>query len=180
MTYTVHPCGTIDVTLHYDPVKGLGDMPEFGMMLKLDADYDRIRWYGMGPQECYCDRSEGARLGIWHTTARDNLTPYLVPQECGNRTGVRWAEVTDVRGRGLRFTGEGMEFSALPYTPHELECAAHPDELPPIHYTVIRAALKQMGVAGDDSWGARTHDEYLISVKKPLTFTFSFCGIVTP
>ncbi len=178
VTYTVHPCGRIDVTLHYDPVKGLGDMPEFGMMLKLDADYDRIRWYGMGPQECYCDRSQGARLGIWQTTAKDNLTPYLVPQECGNRTGVRWAEVTDVRGRGLRFTGEGMEFSALPYTPHELECADHPDELPPIHYTVIRAALRQMGVAGDDSWGARTHDEYLISVKKPLTFTFSFCGIL--
>ncbi|MGN0776658.1 MAG: glycoside hydrolase family 2 TIM barrel-domain containing protein [Candidatus Ventricola sp.] len=178
VTYTVHPSGTVDATLLYDPVKGLGDMPEFGMMLKLDADYDRIRWYGMGPQECYCDRSEGAKLGVWHTTARDNLTPYLVPQECGNRTGVRWAEVTDMRGRGLRFTGKGMEFSALPYTPHELECADHPDELPPIHYTVIRAALRQMGVAGDDSWGARTHDEYLIPVKKPLTFTFSFCGII--
>lgn len=180
VTYTVKLCGTIDVTLHYDPVKALGDMPEFGMLMKLDADCDRVRWYGMGPKECYCDRSAGARLGIWQTTTQENLTPYLVPQECGNRTGVRWAEVTDARGRGLRFTGEGMDFSALPYTPHELECASHPDELPPIHYTVIRAALRQMGVAGDDSWGARTHDEYLISIRKPLTFTFSFCGMLAP
>ena len=178
VTYTVHPCGTVGVKLEYDPVEGLSAMPEFGMMMKLDADYDQIRWYGMGPLECYCDRSEGARLGIHKTTAKDNVTHYLVPQECGNRTGVRWAEVTDYRGRGLRFTGDKMDFSALPYTPHELESAAHEDELPPIHYTVIRAALRQMGIAGDDSWGAPTHDEYLIDVSKKLTFEFTFCGIV--
>ena len=178
VTYTVHPCDTVGVKLEYDPVEGLSPMPEFGMMMKLDADYDQIRWYGMGPQECYCDRSEGARLGIHKTTAKDNVSHYLVPQECGNRTGVRWAEVTDYRGRGLRFTGDNMEFSALPYTPHELENAAHEDELPPVHYTVIRATLKQMGIAGDDSWGAPTHDEYLIDVSKKLTFEFSFCGIV--
>ena len=148
------------------------------MIMKIDADYDQIRWYGLGPQECYCDRSQGARLGIHQTTAKENLSHDLVPQECGNRTGVRWAEVTDYRGRGLRFTGDCMEFSALPYTPHELENAAHEDELPPVHYTVIRAALKQMGIAGDDSWGACTHEEYLIDVSKKLTFEFSFCGIV--
>ena len=178
VAYTVHPCGTISVKLTYDPVEGLSAMPEFGMIMKLDADYDQIRWYGNGPQECYCDRSEGAKLGVWRTTTKENMTPYLRPQECGNRTGVRWAEVTDYRGRGLRFTGDAMEFSALPYTPHEIECADHPDELPPIHYTVIRASLKQMGVAGDDSWGAPTHEEYLIDVSKKLEFEFSFCGIV--
>ncbi len=178
VTYAVHPDGTIDVTLDFAPVSGLSEMPEFGMMMKLDADYDQIRYYGMGPQECYCDRSGGAKLGIWRTSTQENMTPYLIPQECGNRTGVRWAEVTDVRGRGLRFTGEAMEFSALPYTPHEIECAQHPDELPPVHYTVVRASLKQMGIAGDDSWGARTHPEYCIPADQPLTFTFSFRGIV--
>jgi len=177
VTYTVHPCGTVDVKLTYDPVEGLSAMPEFGMIMKLSADYDQIRWYGNGPLECYCDRSEGAKLGVWRTTAKDNLTHYLVPQECGNRTGVRWAEVTDYRGRGLRFMGDGMEFSALPYTPHELENAAHEDELPPVHYTVVRCALRQIGIAGDDSWGAPTHEEYLIDVSKPLEFTFSFTGM---
>ena len=177
LTYTVHPCGQVDVTLDYDPVEGPGDMPEFGVLLKMDADYDQIRYYGYGPEENYVDRREGARLGVFKTTAKDNVSKYLVPQECGNRTGVRWAEVTDRRGRGLRFTGDAMEFSALPYTPHELENAMHDYELPPVHYTVIRANLQQMGVGGDDSWGARTHDEHLIDVKKPLSFTFSFKGI---
>lgn len=83
----------------------------------------------------------------------------------------------DYRGRGLRFAGDSMTFSALPYTPHQLEEALHQDELPPIHYTIIRAALAQMGVGGDDSWGARTHPEYLLPADKPLGFTFSFQGI---
>ncbi|HIQ62377.1 MAG TPA: DUF4981 domain-containing protein [Candidatus Avichristensenella intestinipullorum] len=178
LTYTVHPCGQVTVTLAYDPVEGLGDMPEFGVMFKLDADCSCIRYYGLGPDENYVDRHEGARLGIFRTTARDNLAHYLVPQECGNRTGVRWAEVTDFRGRGLRFTGDAMEFSALPYTPHELENAAHEYELPPVHYTVVRASQMQMGVGGDNSWGARTHEEYLLDVGGRKTFTFSFRGIV--
>lgn len=177
LTYTVHPCGQVDVKLDYDPVAELGDMPEFGVMLKMDADYDQVRFYGYGPNENYVDRREGARLGIFKTTTRENVSKYLVPQECGNRTGVRWAEVTDYRGRGLRFTGDGMEFSALPYTPHELENAMHDYELPPIHYTVIRANLQQMGVAGDDSWGAQTHEEYLLDTSKHMSFTFSFKGI---
>jgi len=176
MRYTVHPCGTVDVALSYDPVPGLGDMPEFGVMLKLDADLDQLRWYGLGPDENYVDRHEGARLGIWQREVKDMFQPYLRPQECGNRTGVRWAELTDYKGRGIRFTGDCMEFSALPWTPHEIENAAHGYELPPVHYTVVRAALMQMGVAGDDSWGARTHEEYLIDVSKPLRFEFSFTG----
>lgn len=98
LTYTVHPCGQVDVALDYNPVEGLGDMPEFGMLLKMDADYDQIRYYGYGPNENYVDRREGARLGIFKTTAKENVSRYLVPQECGNRTGVRWAEVTDHRG----------------------------------------------------------------------------------
>ena len=92
----------------------------------------------------------------------DNMAAYLIPQECGNKTEVRWAKVTDNRGRGLLFGGDRMNFSALPYTPHELENAAHPFELPPVHYTVIRASAAQMGVGGDDSWGAQTHPEYLL------------------
>lgn len=178
MTYTVHACGQVDVELGYDPVEGLDDMPEFGMLMKLDADLDHLRWYGLGPDENYSDRHEGARLGIWERKVGDMMQPYLLPQESGNRTGVRWAELTDYRGRGIRFSGDGMEFSALPYTPHEIENAAHGYELPPVHYTVVRANLMQMGVAGDDSWGARTHDEYLIDVSRRLEFKFSFRGIL--
>ena len=102
---------------------------------------------------------------------------YIVPQEPGNKTGVRWAKVTDKRGRGLLFTGDGMNFSALPWTPHEMENARHPYELPAVHYTVIRTSLAQMGIAGDDSWGAKTHPEYLLPADGHMEFTFRFRGI---
>lgn len=70
-----------------------------------------------------------------------------------------------------------MEFSAIPYTPEQLEAAMHPYELPPVHFTVVRCSLKQMGIAGDDSWGARTHEEYLLPENAPLHFAFEFRGI---
>lgn len=177
LIYTVYGDGTVEVKLSYDPVQELGDMPEFGMMFKMSADYDHLEWYGNGPEETYCDRDKGAKLGIYHNMVKDNMATYLMPQECGNKTGVRYAKVTDVTGCGLLFEGDAMNFSALPYTPHELENAMHPNELPQIHYTVIRASLKQMGVAGDDAWGARTHEEYLLDISKPLEFRFSFKGI---
>ena len=105
------------------------------------------------------------------------MAHYLVPQECGNKVGVRWATVTDYKGRGMRFEGDSIEFSALPYTPHEMENAMHPFELPRVHYTVVRVAQQQMGIAGDDSWGAKTHEEYLVDVKEKKEFTFRFRGI---
>lgn len=77
----------------------------------------------------------------------------------------------------MMFSGDRISFSALPYTPHELENAMHPYELPQVHYTVVRAAMQQMGVAGDDSWRTPVHPEYLIDVREPLDFTFRFKGI---
>ena len=177
VAYTVFGDGTVETKLTYDPVEGLPDMPEFGMMFKLNADYDNVEWYGYGPEETYADRRHGAKLGIYKNKAADNMAKYLVPQECGNKVGVRYAKVTDYKGRGLLFSGDELSFSALPYTPHELENAAHPYELPQVHYTVVRVAPAQMGVGGDDSWGAWVHPEYNIDVTKPLEFTFRFRGI---
>ncbi len=181
VAYEVFGDGRVKTTLAYDPVKELGDMPEFGMLFKLSADYDHVKWYGLGPSETYADRKKGAKLGIYENLVKDNMAAYLVPQECGNKEEVRYAEVTDRKGRGMRFamTKENgpMCFSALPYTPHELENAMHPYELPEVHYTVVRAAKGQMGIAGDDSWGALTHPEYLLDVSKKMEFSFWFCGI---
>lgn len=177
LSYRVEGDGTIHTTLGYDPVPELGDMPQFGVMFKLDADYNNVTWYGMGPEETYIDRCYGAKLGIYKNKVEDNMAKYLVPQECGNKVGVRWASVTDRKGRGMLFKGDKMEFSALPYTPHELENAGHPYELPQVHYTVVQVSKQQMGVGGDDSWGARTHPEYLIDINNRIEFTFSFKGI---
>lgn len=156
-------------------------MPEFGVIFKFNADYDHVEWYGLGPEETYADRKKGAKLGIYQNMVSDNMSKYLMPQECGAKEEVRWAKVTDRKGRGMLFEMDEhsgpMMFSALPYTPHELENAVHPYELPQVHYTVVRAALDQMGVAGDDAWGARTHEEYLLDVSKKMEFAFSFKGL---
>ena len=177
LRYKVYGDGTIETTLIYEPVEGLCDMPEFGVMWKMDADYDHVEWYGNGPEETYNDRKKGAKLGIYNNKVEDNMAKYMVPQECGNKTDVRYAKVTDMLGRGMIFAGDKMNFSALPYTPHEMENAMHPYELPQVHYTVVRVADDQMGVGGDNSWGARTHEEYLLDVSKRKEFTFYFKGI---
>lgn len=177
VTYRVFGDGTIETTLSYDPVKELGDMPEFGMMFKLDADYDTVKWYGLGPQETYEDRQHGGKYGVYENKVADNVAEYLVPQESGNKCRVRYAKVMDKKGRGMLFFGDELSFSALPYTPHELENAAHHFELPPVHYTVVRVAKKQMGVGGDDSWGSHTHPEYLLDASEKMEFTFCFRGI---
>ena len=181
LAYEVFGDGRVKTTLTYDPVKELGDMPEFGVLFKFNADYDHVKWYGLGPAETYADRKHGAKLGIYENSVSDNMARYLVPQECGNKEGVRWASITDRKGRGMLFEMDKnngpMMFSALPYTPHEMENAMHPYELPEVHYTVVRAAKGQMGVGGDDSWGAHTHPEYLLNADGKMEFSFVFKGL---
>ena len=181
LSYEVFGDGRVKTTLTYEPVKELGDMPEFGVIFKFNADYDRVEWYGLGETETYSDRKKGVKLGIYANKVADNMARYMVPQECGAKEEVRWAKVTDRKGRGMLFEMDEhngpMMFSALPYTPHEMENAMHPYELPEVHYTVVRVAKDQMGVGGDDSWGARTHEEYLLKTDKKMEFSFVFKGL---
>lgn len=174
VTYCVNGCGEIHVTAEYEGLKGYPDLWAFGMELKLKAQYDKFRYYGMGPEENYSDRKEGARLGIFEGNAKENMTPYLVPQECGNRTGIRWMEVTDGAGHGLQFEAgrEPYEGSVLPYSAYEIENASHQEELPNIHYTWVRILAAQMGVGGDDSWGAPVHEEYRIESERGMKLEF--------
>ena len=181
LSYEVFGDGRVKTTLTYEPVKELGDMPEFGVIFKFNADYDRVEWYGLGEAETYSDRKKGAKLGIYSNKVADNIARYMVPQECGAKEEVRWAKVIDRKGRGMLFEMDEnngpMMFSALPYTPHEMENAMHPYELPEVHYTVVRVAKDQMGIGGDDSWGARTHEEYLLKTDKKMEFSFVFKGL---
>ena len=176
--YAVDGEGRIEVTETLEPAEGLPDLPEFGMLFKADTDLSVLTWYGEGPDESYVDRRGGARLGVYQQAVEDQVTEYLRPQESGSHTGVRWAEVTDEKGRGLRFEAPvPMEFAAQPWSPFEIENAAYHVELPPIQNTFIRPALARRGVAGDDTWGSRPHKEYLIPAE-PMVFRFSFQGIM--
>lgn len=176
-SYTVSDDGSVRITMDLPAIPNGQNIPVFGMMFTLPADYGNVRYYGEGPDECMLDRRAGAKLGLYGFKASENFTPYLMPQECGNRTGVRMAEVTDERGHGLLLASENMELSVLPFTPFEIENARHIHELPDIHYTIVRANFIQMGVGGDDSWGAPVHEQYLVKTDKPMHFEFVIAGI---
>lgn len=191
LCYKVTPDGTVYVSLDYKKKEGLGELPCFGVAMTLPCSLDHFSWYGKGPMENYRDRNRGARMGRFSESSAGNVTPYLRPQECGNRTEVRSASVTDSKGRGIRFFCHGvserekelifdemispMEISVLPYHAGELRNAGHQYELPAVCRTVVRIMKYQMGVGGDDSWGAQTHEEFRIK-NEDQHFEFSFCG----
>ncbi|MEE3432804.1 MAG: glycoside hydrolase family 2 TIM barrel-domain containing protein [Lachnospiraceae bacterium] len=175
VTYTVYGDGEVLVNLKMDASGDVGELPEFSMMFTMDADFDQLKWYGRGPEETYADR-KSAKIGLYENEVLDNMARYLVPQECGFHEDVRYAEVTDKLGCGLHFETDGLGFSALPHCPEELDSARHPHELGLPLYTYIRVG-HQMGIAGDNTWGAMTHPEFMLDNTKPMEITFSFRGI---
>ena len=172
--YKVYFDGRVEVRAEYPGVDTDVDFPVFAMDFKMKRKYENFRYYGLGPEENYIDRNFGGKLGVYDSTAKENLSGYVNPQECGNRTGVRYVQVTDEAGTGVRFTsvGEPMEMSVLPYSAAELETAMHLEELKEPSYTWVRLAAKQMGVGGDDSWGAPVHKEFKLDPRKPLCLAF--------
>ncbi len=171
--------GKLHVALIWDGKDGLPDIPTFSMRFKLPRSLDCVRYYGMGPEENYIDRAEGALLGVYEFDVEENLTPYLHPQECGNRIGVRWAEVTDLTGRGLRFEMQEspFELGVLHFSHEQLEAADHPDELPDPEYTFVTISARQQGVGGEDSWGAKAFAPYWTKASEPRTLRFTIEGI---
>ena len=179
VTYEVTENGEIKVNVLYKGVEGLSELPILGMNFRLLAEFNSFKWYGMGPDENYTDRCEGASLGVYKSTPIDNLSKYLVPQECGNRTGTRWVTVHNENGDGLKFAYEKspFEFSVLPYNNMELENALHQEDLPPVNFTNVNIIGKQMGVGGDDSWGAPVLPEFCIDSSKDLEYSFIISNI---
>jgi beta-galactosidase len=176
--YTVLADGQIQVREELTPGEGLPEIPEFGMLFILDKDFDQMKWYGKGPHENYWDRATGAKLGIHEGKVREQLVPYLRPQECGNRTEVRWMTLAGRGGIGLKVSGiPVVEANALPYTPEELESSDHAYKLPESDKVALRINYKQMGVGGDDSWGAKTHPEFTLFANRSYSHSFILKGI---
>jgi len=172
--YTISGDGRIHVYFMLDPGNGLPEIPEIGMMFVLSDGFDQIRWYGKGPHETYWDRACGAKIGLYAGRVAEQFVPYLRPQECGNKTEVRWAQLTGPRGLSVRFVGDTpLEVNALPYTPTELEQCDHVYKLPASDKTVVRVNCKQMGVGGDNSWGARTHPPYTLYANRSYSYGFT-------
>ncbi|WP_328353118.1 DUF4981 domain-containing protein [Streptomyces sp. NBC_00445] len=174
-TYTVFGNGEIKVdhTLH-PGASSLPYIPEVGSMLFLPGRLDRVHYYGRGPEENHWDRNSGTDVGLYSGTVDGQWTPYIRPQENGNKTDVRWFALTDRRGNGLLVSGEPLlEVSASHFTPEELSVGARHDyQLTPREEVVLRVNHRQMGVGGDNSWGAHTHDEYKLFADRDYAYTY--------
>lgn len=177
IVFTVRAPGIIRVDYHYHGKQGLPELPLLGMCFKLYDHVDRFEYLGRGPLENYVDRKEGARIDVHDCLVKDNVSPYLVPQECGNRCDLRYLAVTDKKHQGICFNmiDHPFEATVLPYSLQMLETAMHQEELPQSYYTFVTIAAKQMGVGGDDSWGAPVLEEYCIDSSADIKYAFEIC-----
>lgn len=185
VTYSVNCEGKITVDVSYKGVKGLPELPVFGLRFIMPTLADKYVYQGLSG-ETYPDRMAGAVKGVYETTDL-SLTPYLVPQECGMRMGVDWLEITrhtslnncrkdnSIQNLRIEKKEKTFAFSCLPYTASEIENALHHEELPPARRTVLCVYGAVRGVGGIDSWGSDVEDAYHISAEEDITYSFVIC-----
>lgn len=164
--YRVLPSGEILVDVNFTPAKSdLPKIPRLGMQMVLPVGFDRIAWFGRGPQETYCDRND-ARAGRYQGTVREQpCRDYVEPGESGNKIDVRWVALTNRRGAGLLAIAgpdQPLSVNASHHTTDDLQAVAHPCDLPRRDTVVLNLDARQQGVGGNDSWGAWPLPEYLI------------------
>ncbi len=174
-TFTVTASGEVGVQAEYTPGLPLPELPKFGMQMQMPASFQNVAWYGRGPHESYWDRKTGAAVGIYSGTVAEQIHPYVRPQETGNKEDVRWMAVTNDDGAGLLAVASSslLTASVWPFPQELLEKATHTFQLP-LKTGVVTWNLdhKQMGLGGDDSWGARTHKQYTLPADQPYRYAF--------
>lgn len=180
--YTIYGDGDVNVSNHFSMTKD--DLPEIvrmGMNLVMPRSFDQMSWYGRGPQESYWDRKTGAFVGLYSGSVADQYWAYIRPQENGNKTDVRWMTITDKDGKGLLFVGAPLlSVSAHHNIMEDFESPVrtdgrqvngvnpvnrHTNDVKPRDLTSVNVDYKQMGVGGDTSWGAWTHEQYRLTKK---------------
>ncbi|MBN1126987.1 MAG: discoidin domain-containing protein [Sedimentisphaerales bacterium] len=172
-TYMIYGNGDVVVEASFAPGDKLPELPRFGMQTAIPKSFDTMTWYGRGPQENYWDRKTGAAIGYYNGKVEDLDHDYVKPQENSNRCDVRWLALSDGKGKGLMAVGMPLlSVSAWPYTQEDLDKAMHIHELPRSNFITVNLDLKQTGVGGDNSWGAKPHKEYTLF---PRNFLYTFC-----
>jgi beta-galactosidase len=175
-SYTIYGSGDIIVSQTFKPgADGLPELPRFGMQMVLPVGFDTMTWYGRGPHENYWDRNTSAAVGVYSGTVMDQYHPYIRPQENSYKTDVRWVALTNGEGMGLLAVGMPListaasRFLADDYEYGPEKDQRHPTDMRPRDMVVFNVDLKQMGVGGDTSWGAKPHDEYMLFPKEYST-----------
>lgn len=159
---------TVEGTPNNVPVKML---PKVGLELELPKDMHHAKWYGRGPGESYSDSKEACPIDIYDLEVHKLYTPYVYPQENGNRTDVRWVSMKNNHGAGLLAAGSPLlNFSASQYTKEDIEKAGHQYQLKPLDYIILNLDYKQNGL-GSNSCGPGQHPQYQVN---PEDFSFEF------
>ena len=169
-TYTVFGSGSINVenSLILAPDKVYVDLPRIGMQTLISGTLENVEWYGRGPHENYSDRKSSARMGVYTSAVKELYFPYIRPQEGGYRTDTRWIRFTNKDGKGMLITGDSpLSFNAK-YFGRQQFCNSeelvlnHTFDLKKEEHITLNIDHKQMGVGGDNSWGAEVHQEYRV------------------
>jgi beta-galactosidase len=186
--YTIRGNGEVRISNSFE-ISGdkLPEIPRFGMNLVMPREFEFMTWFGRGPHESYWDRKTSAFVDLYSGTVAEQYWPYLRPQENGNKEEVRWAVFTNKQGMGLRFEGQPLlSVSAHHNMMEDFESPErtdgrhikgvkpvnrHTTDVIPRELTSIHVDYRQMGVGGDNSWGARTHEEYRLTGK---SYSYSF------
>ncbi|MDO8930512.1 MAG: DUF4981 domain-containing protein, partial [Bacteroidota bacterium] len=189
--YTVLGNGEVIVNNSFKMTKdSLPEIVRFGVNLVMPREFDQISWLGRGPHESYIDRKTSALVGLYSGPVADQYFAYIRPQENGNKTDVRWMSIANKDGLGLQFIGLPLlSVSAHHQIMEDFESPArtdgrvkegekmvrrHTTDVVPRDLTSINIDYKQMGVGGDDSWGAWTHDQYRLK-EKAYNYSFRIC-----
>jgi beta-galactosidase len=172
VVYTIYGTGDLVVEASFDPGDAtLPDLPRFGMQARLVPGHEDLAWYGPGPEETYADRRDRP-VGVYKTTVTGNYFRYSQPQETGNKVDVRWAALTNASGAGLLAVGQPrLGVNALHHAAEDLDQANHHHQLPVRPDTYLNLDWKQMGLGGDDSWGALPLEKYRIKAA-PMSYRF--------
>ena len=154
------------------------ELPRFGLNLGVKPEFSNLQWYGRGPLENYQDRNSSSFTGLYTSTVDEQFVPYVRPQENGYKTEVKWLVLTGKNAKGIFIQGDSQFcFSALPYTYDDMKGfihgGKHPVDMEKQNFIDLNIDYNQMGVGGDDSWGAKTHAEYTLPAKD-YTYSFRF------
>lgn len=181
-TYTFRANGSLKVEVAWERQgEHVPELPRFGMRMILPQEYKNFTYYGRGPWENYSDRNESAFLGIYRQSTDRQLFHYVRPQESGNKTDVRWVELSDNEGHGIRVEGlQPLSVSAMPHRSEDLDPGLskkqmHYSDIEPRREVVLHIDLAQRGVGGDQSWGAHPHDPYRLTGER-----YSYGYIISP
>jgi len=162
LTYTVQTDGQIAVGVQMHQQEELPHLPRVGLQLQVPGDFSNFAWYGRGPYESYADRKEGAKVDVYRSTVAEQYVPYVMPQEYGNKTDVRWATLTDELGQGLAVVGQSLlNVSARQHTDAALEAAQHTYDLKAQDEIVFNVDYGQSGL-GNGSCGPGVLEKYML------------------